>query len=147
MSEICHQVEKAITVILQSQTLPHTPDVVSGITATINEEESCRIIVTGDGASLYKASMPGLYTVNGTVIVIQSIDFDDAETRFNNVCQEVAGIIGMKYQMPNMIKTVDPSLKIFTYNLSGSTPSIGKRHLMARYSFDCLASNSPITTT
>lgn len=146
MSEICHQVEKAITVILQSQTLPNTPEVVAGITAAINEEESCRVIVTGDSGTLYKASLPGLYTVNGTVIIIQSIDFDDAETRFNDICREVAGIIGMKYQMPDMIKTVDPSLKIFTYNLSNSVPSIGKRHLMARYSFDCLVSNSPITT-
>jgi hypothetical protein len=147
MSEICHQVASAITVILQSQTLPNSPTVVSGITAEINDEESARVIVIGDSSTLYKPSLPGLFSVNGTVIVVQSIDSTNAETKFNDICQAIEGIIGMKYQMPSLIHTVDSSLKIFTYNMAGSTPSIGKRHFMARFSFDCIASNSPITTT
>lgn len=147
MSEIGKQVVAALQVILQSQTLSGSPTVDVELNPAINTEETCRIIITADNAQLYKDSLPGLYTVAGSFTVIHSIDTTDVDSTFDQLCADVNNIIGMKYQMPDMIRGADPDLTVFTYNLTQSETSIGKRHFMARYSFSCIASNNPITTS
>jgi len=147
MSEIGKQVVAALQVILQSQTLSGNPTVDVELNAEINAEETCRIIISAENAQLYKDSLPGLYTVAGNFTVIQSIDSEGVDSTFDDLCKDVSNIIGMVYQMPDMIHGADPKLTVFTYNLTQSETSIGKRHFMARYSFTCLAANNPITTT
>jgi len=147
MSEIGKQIAAALQVILQSQTLSGSPTVDVELNSEINTEENCRIIIAADNAQLYKESLPGLYTVAGNFTVIHSIDTTGVDSTFDQLCSDVNSIIGMKYQMPDLIHGADPELTIFTYNITQSETSIGKRHFMARYSFSCIASNNPTTTS
>jgi hypothetical protein len=113
----------------------------------LNDEATSRIVVIGTDSSLRKAALAGLFDVNGTVNVIQSVDETDGTAKFHAMCEAVQSILGKREATKSALMAIDPDLFIYSYQWLGDTPAATQRKFMASYSWTAFARNSPNTTT
>ena len=140
---IAHRIATAFANMLIGQNLPGDPTIVSALSSDLNEETQSRLIIVGDSADLYKTNLPGLYSIKGRINVIESLDADDGEARFNAICRAMEDFMGLKSEIPELVSMQDPTLHLYTYNFIGSMPGIATRRLMASYQWDALARQTP----
>lgn len=142
---MANQIALAMAGHLSAQTLPHSPQIDAGLSVVSATEDESRIVVIGTEATLRKPLLPGLYDITGSVDVIQSVDSEDAESRFHEICDSINSILGDKDGMPAILAGVDPELHVYSYNWTGSRLMAGSRRLLAQYNWTAFARNTPTT--
>ena len=144
---ISNQLAEAMTSYLQGLTFTGTPTINTSLTADLNTEEGSRIVVVGNQSNLYKTSLPGIYRIDGSVNIIQSVDEASGAETFNTLCEEMESAIGGKTEMIDNLQTEDSELHIYTYNFMGSSIAAADRQFMCSYQFEIIARNHDNTTT
>jgi hypothetical protein len=144
---ISNQVAEAIVGYLQDEVIVHDPTIIPGMSKDLSDERSSRIVIIGTDAMLRKPSLPGLYDVNGTVNVIQSVDDTDGDIKFEAMCAEVESILGARATTKAAIMSQDADLFIYSYIWLGSNLAASARKFMATYNFTVFARNSTNTIT
>ena len=144
---ISNQAAEAFGALLSAGFIANTPTVNAGISPLTNQESITRVISVCDTNTLYKSSIPGIYSLKGMVYVIRALDeTPESETKFHETCVSVESILGSKYNMPSLILALDPGLILYTYEFVGSTIEIGDHQVRAIYNWTAIARNQLNTT-
>lgn len=140
---ITDRLAAALATLLAQSALPGDPSVVTQIDITENDEESARVIVVAGSSELRKPSLPGNYDVLGEVAIFKTIDQQvgtgDLVTEFQELCDAVEEIVGMKYDIIPMLRGIDPKLEVYSWNLTGQASMMQERAMGARFSWAAFA--------
>lgn len=144
---ISEQVSIALAQILRDELTGIQID--SGISASINSAEDMRVVVYSSDAQMRKPSLPGLYDVSGDVMIMAVMTSDNAVDNFNQLCDTVNQLLGGKYSMPALFKSIDPDLHVYSYQWLGSNLGVtaDQKCFTATYQWTVFARNTPNTTT
>ena len=87
---ISNQAAEAFGALLSSRLIANSPTVDAGISPLTNQESITRVISVCDTSTLYKSSIPGIYSLKGMVYVIRALDeTPESETKFHETCVSV----------------------------------------------------------
>jgi hypothetical protein len=140
---ITDRLAAALATLLAQSELPGDPSVVTQIDITENDEESARVIVVAGSSELRKPSLPGNYDVLGEVTIFKTIDqqsgTEDLVAEFQELCDAIEEIVGMKYDIIPLLRGIDPKLEVYSWNLTGQASMMQERAMGARFSWAAFA--------
>ena len=139
---ITDRMATAIAAILSASSLPHSPEVQTGVSVVENTEEVARVVVNGLTSERYK-TFPGIFDVGGEVAVYLDITETAAEEKFDAITNAIRQVIGAKLNMPAQIKAQDRNLTVVLFNHTGDENFNNGTRLGARFMWTARASQDP----
>lgn len=144
---ICDRISSAVAAILAGSSLPGNPAVQEMVPSEANMEELCRVVVSSDQANLRTQLLPGLYDVQGEVVIARAIGTESDREEFRQLCDAVEEVIGAKYGMKTLIKNADSKLEIYSWNLIGQSNRNMEQAMIARFEWTAFAKHDPNNPT
>lgn len=119
----------------------------AGIEADATSAATSRIICRSVDCSEYKPHLWGIYLVSGEIVIRQSIDEDDAETKFRDLCTNVKCEAGDQSGTPAGIMRHDDRLEIYnrSWHLDAQSETSGERGFQSIFTWRAIARDTLIT--
>lgn len=116
------------------------------ITADANTQYENRVIVIPTGCT-ERQTLRGIYNVSGQVVVLQSIDEENAIATYLHLCNSVREILGDTDTVSDQIMAQDPTIQVYSrsFHLEDMEDDAGDRGYKATFSWRGVARDTPIT--
>ena len=111
----------------------------NGIRANLVTEFDNRVVVNSTSATERFRYVQGLYDLSGEVYVQQSVDSEDAESKFRSLSEEVRALLEDKRDMPGKIEAYNPDLRIHSWNFVEQVASPSERGFQTIFSWTAFA--------
>ncbi len=106
-----------------------------------------RVVCIAEDAQELAAHIKGVFTCQGSVTIMQSIDETDGLETFRFLCDQVRHIVGSETGFQDMIQSKDPSITVYHRSVRIGSMSVdaGTRGWKGTITWSCVAKDTDTT--
>ena len=132
------KLQEALARAIESQGVIST--IQAALVAGENDTYETRVVCL-PGSCTERQTLRGVYNVSGSVVVLTSIDIENAIATHLQLCNSIRALIGDTDSFPSVIMTQDSSIHIYnrSWHCDGMEDDAGSRGFKATFSWRAVA--------